>query len=110
VLVVVAATTRIEVGISYSNWYGAWGYLPYWGATANPAWAWGAPVGVPYFYEVGTLVVTMVDLRAPRETTGRVPLLWIAAINAVLSGDATIDEAFRGIDQAFLQSPYLRIE
>lgn len=110
VLVVIGAMTKVEVGVSYTTWYGAWGWLPYWGV-ADPSWIWGAPVGaIPYVYEVGTLVLTMVDLRAPRATTKRVPLLWVAAVNAVLSGDVTLPRALAGIDQAFAQSPYLRVE
>jgi hypothetical protein len=110
VVVVVGAMTRVEVGVSYTNWYGAWGWMPYWGAPADPSWIWGAPAAaIPYVYEVGTLVLTMVDLRAPRETTKRVPVLWVAAVNAVLSSDTSLQEALGGIDQAFVQSPYLRI-
>jgi hypothetical protein len=110
VVVVVGATTRVEVGVSYGSWYGAWGWMPYWGAPADPSWVWGAPVAaIPYTYEVGTLVLTMVDLRAPRETTKRVPVLWVAAVNAVLSSETNLSDALTGIDQAFTQSPYLRI-
>jgi uncharacterized protein DUF4136 len=110
VVVVVGAMTRIEVGVSYTSWYGAWGWMPYWGAPADPSWTWGAPVAaIPYTYEVGTLLLTMVDLNAPRETTKQVPVLWVAAVNAVLSSETTLSQALTGIDQAFTQSPYLRI-
>jgi len=60
-------------------------------------------------YEVGTLVITMVDLRAPRETTKRVPVLWVAAVNGVLGDSPVLPRVLTGIDQAFAQSPYLRI-
>jgi Domain of unknown function (DUF4136) len=110
VLVVLGASTRTEVGYTYVDWYSAWGYLPYWGATADPTWAWGVPGGaIPYVYEVGTLLMTMVDLRAPRETTRNVPVLWVAAINGVLSADATLPRVLTGVDQAFTQSPYLEV-
>jgi hypothetical protein len=111
VLIVVGAMRATEVGVSYSYWYGAWGAMPYWGSTADPSWTWGAPVAaVPYTYEVGTLLVTMVDLRTPHSETKRVPVLWVAAVNGVLTDAAFLPRAVTGIDQAFTQSPYLRIE
>ena len=111
VLVVIGVSTRVEVGYTYVDWYGAWGWAPYWGAAANPAWVWGVPGGaIPYVYEVGTLLITMVDLRAPRDRTKIVPVLWIAAATGVLSDAATLPRALTGIDQAFAQSPYLKVQ
>jgi Domain of unknown function (DUF4136) len=111
VLVVIGVSTRVEVGYTYADWYSSWGWAPYWGATADPTWAWGVPGGaIPYFYEVGTLLMTMVDLRAPRDRTKIVPVLWIAAANGVLSDAATLPRALTGIDQAFAQSPYLEVQ
>jgi Domain of unknown function (DUF4136) len=110
VLVVLGASTRVEVGYTYVDWFSSYGSVPYWG-TADPTWAWGMPGGaIPYVFEVGTLLLTMVDLRAPRDSTKLVPILWIAAINGVLSDAATLPRALDGIDQAFAQSPYLKVE
>jgi hypothetical protein len=116
VVIVLGVSTREEVGVSYADWYGSYGWMPYWGSAADPAWIWGMPPGaIPYTYEVGTLLMAMVDLRAPRTTTKRVPLLWVAAVNGVLAvngvqtDDATLPRALTGIDQAFTQSPYLRV-
>jgi hypothetical protein len=110
VVIVMGTNTRQEIGISYGGWYGAYGWLPYWGAPADPSWVWGAPAGaIAYTYEVGTLVLTMIDLRAPRETTKRVPVLWVAAVNGVLTDEIILPRIMTGIDQAFQQSPYLRI-
>jgi hypothetical protein len=111
VLVVLGASTRVEVGYTYVDWYGAWGWVPYWGATADPSWVWGVPGGaIPYVYQVGTLLMTMVDLRTPRDHTKIVPVLWVAAVNGVLSDAATLPRALKGIEQAFAQSPYLKVE
>src|SRR4051812_30411978 len=38
VIVLVAASTRTQAGFAYANWYGAWGYLPYWDAGVNASW------------------------------------------------------------------------
>ena len=109
VVVLVAATTRIQTGVVYGDWYGAWGYLPYWGPAVTDAWAWGAPVGaVPYAFPAGTLVIAMLDLRNFRPQEQEIPLLWAAAIDGVIRGaSAAADRAQVGIDQAFDQSEYL---
>jgi len=110
VVIVMGTNTRTEVGISYADWFPSYGWIPYWGTPADPSWVWGAPAGaIAYVYEVGTLVLTMVDLRAPRETTKRVPVLWVAAVNGVLGDSPVLPRVLTGIDQAFAQSPYLRI-
>jgi len=109
VLVLVAAATRIETTAAYGDWYGSWGYLPYWGASVDASWGWGTPAGaIPYSFPAGTLLVTMLDLRAQREDTKRIPLLWAAAIDGALSSN-TAQRALVGIDQAFAQSAYLRL-
>jgi hypothetical protein len=48
----------------------------------------------------------MLDLRNGDATAKRVPLLWAALINGVVTSAAP-DNALAGISQAFLQSPYL---
>jgi hypothetical protein len=112
VVVLVAASTRTQAGVAYANWFGAWGYLPYWDAGVSAGWAWGMPADeIPYVYQAGTLLITMLDVRAQNPDTQRIPLLWAAAIDgfvtdAVTTKDRTID----GIDQAFAQSSYLKVE
>ena len=119
VVVLVAASTRIQTGVAYTDWFGAWGYLPYWGAGVSSTWAWGVPVGIPYAYQAGTVLITMLDLRAPRaqlaqRQTGdvdeRIPLLWAAALDGVVTDAAnTAARALDGVEQAFAQSTYLRV-
>jgi len=110
VVILLGASTRTETGVAYTGWYGAYGAMPYWGGFVDPSWAFGVPVGaVAFTYDVGTLVLTMVDLKAPRATTKRVPVLWIAALNGVLTGNDGATRVQTGLDQAFEQSPYLTI-
>jgi hypothetical protein len=110
VLVLVAASTRVETGFLYSDWFSAWGYLPYWGASVDPSWAWGFPGGaVPYSYQAGTLLVTMIDVRAPRSETKTIPMLWAAGLDGLVGDASTMARIHAGIDQAFEQSPYLRL-
>jgi hypothetical protein len=48
----------------------------------------------------------MLDVRHGDESSKRIPLLWAAAINGVLTS-SSLDGALAGVDQAFVQSPYL---
>ena len=53
VVIVMGTNTRVEVGISYADWFPAYGWIPYWGTPADPSWVWGAPAGaIAYVYEV----------------------------------------------------------
>lgn len=112
VVVLVAANTRIETGVAYTDWFGAWGYLPYWGAGVSSSWAWGVPAGaIPYSYEAGTLLVTMLDLRDKSTATRTIPLLWAAAVDGVITTpELTAQAVLDGINQAFAQSAYLQVQ
>lgn len=110
VVLLVAASTRIQTGVAYVDWFGAWGYLPYWGFGVDGGWIWGVPVGaVPYAFQAGTILISMLDRRADNATLRRIPLLWAAGMDGVITTTAnTTERALAGIDQAFAQSPYLR--
>jgi len=112
VVVLVAASTRTQAGVAYVNWYGAWGYLPYWDTGVSSSWGWGMPVDeIPYVYQAGTLLITMLDLRAQNASTQRIQLLWAAAIDGFVTDAATTkDRTLVGIDQAFTQSSYLKVQ
>ena len=110
VVLLVADNTRIQTGVAYVDWFGAWGYLPYWGPSVNGGWTWGVPAGaVPYAFQAGTILITMLDRRADIPTLQRIPLLWAAGIDGVVTNAAsTTERALVGVDQGFAQSPYLR--
>ena len=112
VVVLIAASERLQTGWAYVDWYGAWGYLPYWGPAVGSTSAWGVPGGaIPFSFAAGTVLVTMLDLRNQRSNVDDIPLLWAAAVDGVITGPtSTLDRALLGIDQAFVQSPYLRRE
>ena len=92
VFVIVFANSSTWVsGGCYSTWY-SW-YYPYYG--------WCYPVY--YTYDMGTLVIVMLD---PNEQKNA---LWVAALNGILedTNAGVADRLTDGIDQAFTQSPYL---
>lgn len=88
-------------GIDY--WYYPPGYYP-------PGWGWG---GVPYYssYTTGTLLMEMSNPNDVRVVDGDtvVPIYWAGAVSGVLSGSGNSSRITNGIDQAFIQSPYLKI-
>lgn len=80
-------------------WYNYWcWYYPYY-----CGWGWGYPSVTSY--TTGTLLMTLVvdgeEYIDPYRT-------WTGAINGLLSGAYNTSRVNRGIDQAFIQSPYLK--
>jgi len=107
VVVLTAVNERTESGVAYTDWWGGWGYWPGWPPAYGPTWGWGYPVGATTFtYEVGTLIIAMLDIQHGNTSTRRIPLLWAGAVNGVLVV-GTLEDALAGINQAFAQSPYL---
>jgi hypothetical protein len=80
-------------GGCYSWWY-SW-YYTYYG--------WCYPVY--YTYDTGTLLIVMLDTKATEQKDA----LWVAALNGILEDTSAgiLDRLYKGIDQAFTQSPYL---
>ena len=104
--VLASSTTATTVGVYYDWWY-YWGYYPYWPGYA-PGWGYGyPPVSVAYAYSTGTLIMTMIDLKNADVANKSIPVLWIGAVNGVLTGNSSVARVTNGIDQAFVQSPYL---
>lgn len=88
---------------SWSNttiyyWYDYWcWYYPYY-----CGWGWNYPSVSSY--TTGTMVMTLV---ADGEEYVEPSRVWTGAINGLLSGANNINRIYKGIDQAFEQSPYL---
>lgn len=89
----VISTSSWVSGGCYSSWY-SW-YYPYYG--------WCYPVY--YTYDVGTLLIAMIEKDPVEERNG----LWVAAMNGLLgdNNSGTLSRVNQGIEQAFSQSPYL---
>jgi len=99
-----------------SYWgYPGWGYYPYYGGCTTTAW------------RAGTLATMIVDLTPARNEAGGeggadgdgaagagpgeklLSTIWFSGVYGVEPEfkDATVERARQGIDQAFVQSPYL---
>lgn len=104
-VMVAGAASEVYVGYFY-DYYAYWGW---WGGWAYPpGWGWYYPgYVVPYAFEHGSLLVSLIDRRAAAQQPDKVPVVWVAGISAVLTGGNESARIVEGIDQAFAQSPYL---
>jgi uncharacterized protein DUF4136 len=104
----VSASTREQVGYTGYPWGGYWGwYVPY-----PPGWGWGwypwyGGGGTIYTYRSGTIFMQLLDPAQADSTEGKIPTVWIGAINGLVQGNTIEERIADGIRQAFLQSSYL---
>jgi len=97
----ISIITRTTYVVSYSYW---WYYPPYWG---YPGYSYMGS------YEEGAVILDMADLKNAELGTQKFTALWSALIGGVLSGSSNTmisNRMIGGIDQAFIQSPYLGTE
>jgi hypothetical protein len=94
-------TTTIYYYYDYWGWwYG--GYYPGWGYGGYYPPVYGGS------YTTGTLLMTLVDPNVV-EGTGNFQIQWAGALNGLLNDTFNSARVQKGIDQAFTQSPYLKI-
>jgi hypothetical protein len=99
-----AATTSDFLVVEY--WPPYWGWYPGWG---YPGYGWGWGWTNVYSYTTGTVLTAMLDLRNPDTVNGTVPVIWLSALNGVISAPSSVQARIvEGLDQSFEQSPYLR--
>jgi hypothetical protein len=94
-------------GVAFEDWWTDFGFWGGWPVGFGPGWVWDVPgAEVTFTFASGTLAIVMLDLRNGDTVNQRVPLLWEALVNGVITNQARGD-ALAGVSQAFLQSPYL---
>lgn len=90
-------TTTYYYGGYWGGWYGGW-------------YGWYYPYPVTTSYTTGSLVVTMLD---PNDLSpdDKARAVWSFVVNGLLEGSTTefTNRYTKGINQAFTQSPYLKI-
>lgn len=87
-----------------------WGYPGYWGSGYWGNWGggWYYPYAVNYSYSTNSFITEMVNLDAPEGSTQKLPILWSSYMTGpVYSSSVNTALAVRGVNQAFMQSPYL---
>ncbi|HVP60949.1 MAG TPA: DUF4136 domain-containing protein [Myxococcaceae bacterium] len=106
VLVSATATRYVEY-VSYS-FYDLWP-----GGFAGYDGSWGVyyPYGAAYatVLDAGSLRIEMLDRRTADPSTKQLTAIWTASVDGVLGGstESLVQRIEAGIDQAFVQSPYL---
>lgn len=95
------STTTI-VGGYWGN-YWCWYYYYYCGG------GWYYPYSYYTSFTTGTLLITMVDSNSD-SLDGSKKLSWTAGLNGLLGYSSDVNRAKNGINQAFKQSPYLKIK
>jgi hypothetical protein len=88
----------------YSYWYDWWygGYYPGWGWYYPPSYSVSS-------YTTGSLILIIADPDTSDLPIDQSQAAWIGAMNGLLTGAYDVNRALKGIDQAFAQSPYLKI-
>lgn len=114
-LIEVAATTEYNP-YSSSPWYSYWSFwwegqdsLPDLDVTWGLDYSWYTG-SVVYSYDVGALLITMLDLRnADAQGRDDLDVLWLGSMNGILTGSnvAILQRVLNGIDQMFAQSSYI---
>jgi hypothetical protein len=87
-------------------------YGGYWGGYYGGWYGWYYPYPVTTSYTTGSLVVTMLNANpADLSPDDKLPAVWGFIVNGLLEGSASTftSRYTKGIDQAFTQSPYLKI-
>jgi len=103
----------ITISVTTTDYEGVAYYPPYWG---YPGWGWYYPPyyppywgGTTYSYSTGTIFIDFGDVENV-EDSSLVTVEWNATFNGLLSSNASLtrERIQESIDQAFIQSPYLK--
>lgn len=84
--------------ISYPNYYGGY-YSPYYG--------YYYPIVNTYTSNSGILIIQLTDLRK-KNIQNQFQVVWAAYIGDIISSVNAYQKALEGIDQAYVQSPFLK--
>lgn len=101
-VIVVASALRVDNYVIY-GYYPGW----CWGWYCYPGYGWYYPTYVSS-YETGTVFWDMFDPANVDDDNKIIKVEWTGAVNGVLGSKSNNESRLtKGIDQAFLQSPYL---
>lgn len=112
VLVSAIAVPNFTSWVNYP-WFDWWGFFPGFAFGAfEPTWGIEYPwsdEAVTFEYDVGSIVIEMIDARTIDEPNQQVHAVWSGAVNGALSPEAGAEESriMSAIDEVFALSPYL---
>lgn len=96
---------------TYPDDYWWWDYPGYWGPGYWGNWgSWYYPYPVYYSYSTGSLLSEMINLEAAQGADKKLPVVWSAFLSGLLSNSSSfnVDRTIKAVDQAYVQSPYLK--
>src|SRR5579864_3647964 len=110
----VGVTALKEVTL-VTGWYpGSWWGYPGWGGCYwyYCGWyPWYPPYYPTYVYQTGSLVVELVDLKNVDKPGDKLDVIWTNWNGGALGSSATnLQNALNAINQAFVQSPYIKAQ
>ena len=108
VILLVSSVTTTNIYWYYDWWYWGWYYPGF-----APGWGWYYPGYYPPYvtgYRSGSVLVQMVDAKAVAAGVESVPVVWSFIIYGLAEGGTSsiAPRVQKGIDQGFIQSPYLK--
>jgi hypothetical protein len=110
-----SSTHEVYTWYPYWGWYWGYGGYPYKSAKADMIMAtpyyyypW-YPYNTYYSYQSGSVLMEMVDVSRVNPDVEKIPVIWAGIVNGVLqaSESGVKNRLSTGIDQCFIQSPYL---
>lgn len=112
VIVTLSVTTSTYVIDSYDWWY-YWSWYPGWSYYPGYGSGWGYYYPYPpseYSFSTASLIINMADPSKGNQSNKTLPVEWLAIMNGVMNGSNQQARLSGGIDQAFIQSPYLKVK
>ena len=101
---IVLVTAQATDYWNLNTWYPWNPWCPY-------CWYPPPTVGVSYAFTLGTLYIQMGDYRLGTDEENPGKAHWSANMNGIMSGGSGMDDRiFQGINQSFVQSPYLKTD
>lgn len=104
---------QVTYFVGYDRPYWWWDYPYYWSPGYWGDWlGWHYPYSVYYGYTAGSMLVEMLDLQADQTGGQKLPIVWDTFIGGLLtsSTEVNLQRTLDAVDQAFMQSPYLKKE
>lgn len=112
VLVSAIATPNFTSWANYP-WFDWWGFFPGFGlGPFDPTWGIEYPwsdEAIAFNYDIGTILIEMIDVRSIDEPSQQVNAVWSGAVNGILTPATEAEESriMIAIDEVFALSPYL---
>ena len=111
-----AEEADVILQLSYINntyYFTSFGPGPWWNAYPGywnwGGWSWYYPYTFSYSYSTGSIIGELVNTNAPTPQNDKLTVIWNSYICGLLNGNnLSLSRTMEAINQAFVQSPYLK--